>query len=118
MNRLVSPKERKRVRHVHPMVADAAVAIVMESYDALMHHDANWAFWKAQHPGANAKKLEAAYLDHNWGKAVSAAREALARCLVPSLAPALSENDRERIHEALVLDASLKMGRKTSAFVN
>jgi hypothetical protein len=115
--KLVSPKARKRVRHCHPMIADAALAIVMESYDALMHDDFCWASWKAQHPGASSKKLEDAYLAYNWGKAVEAAREALTRALNPALAPALSEEDRVKIHEALVLDASLKMGRRESAFV-
>lgn len=104
-------KRAKRLQHVHPVVADAAVGIIMESYDALMHHDAHWHAFKRQFPDATSKELEQIYLEHNWGKGVEAARVTLARMLDPANSPSLSEAERSTIHEALVLDNSLQMGR-------
>lgn len=110
MERLAS-KRRRRLQHVHPVVADAAVGIIMESYDALMHHDAHWHAFKRQFPDATSKELEQIYLEHNWGKGVEAARVTLARMLDSSNSPNLTNQERETIHEALVLDQSLQMGR-------
>jgi hypothetical protein len=109
-------KRNRRLAHVHPMVADVAVSIVMESYDSLMHHNEHWAAFKGQFPEANSKELEQIYLEHNWGKGVEAARMTLARMLDPSMSPGLDEKAREEIHEALVLDRSLMMGRRSNAW--
>lgn len=110
MERLAA-KRRRRLQHVHPVVADAAVGIIMESYDALMHHNEHWAAFKRQFPDATSKELEQIYLEHNWGKGVEAARVTLARMLDPVNSPGLDDKARETIHEALVLDQSLMMGR-------
>jgi hypothetical protein len=112
----LAAKRHRRLRHVHPMVADAAVGIIMESYDALMHHNEHWAAFKRQFPEATAKELEQIYLEHNWGKGVEAARVVLARMLDPAAAPNIDEESRERIHEALILDRSLQMGRFKDAW--
>jgi hypothetical protein len=108
------PSERRK--HVHPLVASTAAEIVMSSYDALMHHNEHWMKFKAQFPTASSKELEEIYLRHNWGKGVEAARHTLARMLDPANSPGLDENARMSIHEALILDRSLKMGRKTDAW--
>jgi len=112
----VARKRNRRLKHVHPMVADAAVGIIMESYDALMHHNEHWAAFKRQFPDATAKELEQIYLEHNWGKGVEAARVVLARMLDPAAAPGIDEESREKIHEALILDRSLQMGRREDAW--
>ena len=112
----IARKRNRRLKHVHPMVADAAVGIIMESYDALMHHNEHWVAFKRQFPEATAKELEQIYLEHNWGKGVEAARTVLARMLDPAAAPNIDEESREKIHEALVLDRSLMMGRRTDAW--
>jgi hypothetical protein len=109
-------KRNRRLKHVHPMVADVAVEIIMESYDALMHHNEHWAAFKRQFEGATSKELEQIYLEHNWGKGVEAARVTLARMLDPKISPSLGEAERSSIHEALVLDRSLMMGRRTDAW--
>lgn len=109
-------KRNRRLKHVHPMVADTAASIIMESYDALMHHDGHWAAFTKQFEGATAKELEQIYLEHNWGKGVEAARVTLARMLDPANSPGLDEEGRMKIHEALILDRSLMMGRRTDAW--
>jgi hypothetical protein len=109
-------KRNRRLKHVHPMVADTAAGIIMESYDALMHHNEHWRAFKAQFPDATAKELEQIYLEHNWGKGVEAARTVLARMLDPAAAPGIDEESREKIHEALILDRSLQMGRREDAW--
>jgi hypothetical protein len=98
------------------MVADAAIGIIMESYDALMHHNEHWIAFKRQFPDATAKELEQIYLEHNWGKGVEAARKVLATMLDPAAAPGVDEKSRETIHEALILDRSLQMGRFEDAW--
>jgi len=112
----VARKRNRRLKHVHPMVADAAVDIIMESYDSLMHHNEHWAAFQGQFPGATPKELEQIYLEHNWGKGVEAARMTLARMLNPAMSPGLDDSSREKIHEALILDRSLMMGRRTDAW--
>jgi hypothetical protein len=107
---------KRRVKHCHPLVADAAVGIIMESYEGLMHHNEHWEAFKRQFPEATAKELEQIYLEHNWGKGVEAARVVLARMLDPAAAPGIDEASRERIHEALILDRSLQMGRFKDAW--
>ena len=108
---------RKRVKHVHPLVASTALEIVMESYDALMHHNEHYRIFKegcekvlGHQP--NSKELEQLYLERNWGKGVEAARATLAQMLASGVSPGLDSEAKERIHEALVLDNSLQMGRK------
>jgi hypothetical protein len=115
VNRLAR-KRNRRLKHVHPMVAETAVEIIMESYDSLMHHDEHWSAFKRQFPDATSKELEQIYLEHNWGKGVEAARMTLARMLNPAASPGLDESSREKIHEALILDRSLMMGRRTDAW--
>lgn len=107
---------RKRLKrlHCHPTVAKVAMEIVMESYDALMHHDEHWHAFKAQFPDKTSGELEQIYLDWNWGKGVDAARHTLARMLDPAVCPALTDKDRNDIHEALILDKSLMLGRETN----
>lgn len=109
-------KRKRRLASVHPMVAQTAVDIIMESYDALMHHDEHWHKFKGQFPDATRKELEQIYLEHNWGKGVEAARMTLARMLDPANSPGLGDKEREQIHEALVLDRSLMMGRRSNAW--
>jgi hypothetical protein len=109
-------KRNRRLKHVHPLVAATAVDIVMESYDALMHHNEHWSAFKMQFPDATSKELEQIYLEFNWGKGVQAAREMLARMLDPKVSPSIDEKAREQIHEALILDRSLVMGRRTDAW--
>lgn len=116
MNRDKAYKENRRVKHVHPMIANVAVEIIMESYDALMHHNEHWDAFKKQFGEATAKDLEQIYLEHNWGKGVKAARHTLARMLDPAMSGGLDDKARDAIHEALILDKSLQMGRRTDAW--
>ena len=102
---------QRRLKHVHPMVANMAIDRIMFVYDQVMSNDALWKTWKEAHPGYTPKQLENAFLERNWGKAVEDARATLAAMLNPATSPSLDEEARIGIHEALVLDASLKMGR-------
>jgi len=104
---------KKRIKAVHPVIANAAYGIVMESYESLMHHNEHWAAFKRQFPGRNGRELEQIYLEWNWAKGVEAARQTLARMLDPAVSPSLSNEERVKIHEALVMDKSLQMGRGT-----
>jgi len=108
---------RKRVKHVHPLVASTALDIIMASYESLMSDNIDYELHKrgcAEVLGreATAKELEQLYLERNWGKGVGAARATLARMLAPGTSPGLDDAARMSIHEALVLDGSLAMGRK------
>ncbi len=109
---------KRRVKHCHPMVASTAVEIIMASYEALMSHNEHYKIFKEGCKSklgrdATTKELEQMYLEHNWGKGVPAARATLARMLDPANSPGLDEDARISIHDALVLDKSLQMGRGT-----
>ena len=110
-------KMRRRVKHVHPMVASTAVEIIMASYEELMKDNRLYAMLKAEAEeklghAPNANECQQHWLERNWGKGVDAARATLAQMLAPGMSPGLDDAARESIHEALVLDHSLKMGRK------
>ena len=102
---------RKRMAHVHPMIAEAALEIIMVEFDNLMHDDHWWKMWKIECDSTNMKVLETKWLEKHWLKGVEAARTHLARMLDPAVSPSLDETQRSCIHEALILDASLRMGR-------
>lgn len=117
MNGLGYKKIRKRVRHCHPLVASTAIDIVMASFEVLMSDNLHYAMLKNEARDklgreATSKELEQHWLERNWGKGVEAARHTLARMLDPAASPGLDNEARERIHEALILDASLRMGRR------
>ena len=103
---------KRRVKHCHPMVANTALDLILAAYEDLMGNNVLYAEWKASYPGASDKLLQTKWIERNWGRGVEAARATLAKMLNPQMCPALDEDARERIHEALVLDNSLKMGRK------
>ena len=97
----------KRFRHAHPLVAKVAREIVGAMYAPLMQDNALYDLWKKQNPGCTSKQLEERFIAKNWGKGVEGARATLATML----SRPIDNREKEIIHEALVLDASLRMGR-------
>jgi len=91
--------------------------IVMASFEVLMRDNKLFSMLKSEaeeklHREATPRELEQHWLERNWGKGVAAARATLARMLDPAASPGLDNDARERIHEALILDNSLQMGRR------
>ena len=101
-------RSARRKLHVHPMVQELALELAHNMYDVTMtKFPEAYARWKALHPGATPKALEAAFVAKYYGSMVQSARATLAGML------ALPYDDtfKQRIHEALILDGSLRLGR-------
>ena len=101
-------RSARRKLHVHPMVQELALELAHEMYDVTMtKFPEAYASWKLSHPGATPKALEAAFVAKYYGSMVQSARATLAGML------GLPYDDafKDRIHEALVLDHTLKLGR-------
>ena len=102
-------KERKSGAHCHEMVAATAKEFAGELYDTVMSNNLVRAKWIADHPEMTPKQLEDEFIRVNWGKCIEGARTTLALMLRGPLDSALKES----ISQALILDATLKRGRKS-----
>jgi hypothetical protein len=90
------------------MVRELAQELAHDLYDITMtKFPEAYSEWRRRHPGANAKQLEDAFVAKYYGSMVQSARATLAGML------SLPYDDafKQRIHEALILDGSLKLGR-------
>jgi len=103
------------VVHAHKLVVQTAVQMAHELYDVMMQDNQWWATWLAQNPGASRKAMEKRFVRRNLPLLVPQARAALARCLHPGQSSSLTEPDKSRILEALVLDNQLVRGRAVPA---
>jgi hypothetical protein len=99
--------QRFNVAHAHEEVTEVAKALAHELYDAVMRDDILYKEWKRQHPGFNSKHLEMAFVKKQYSKCIPAARATLALMLTGSY----DEAFKAKVHEALVLDKSLILGR-------
>jgi hypothetical protein len=89
------------------MVRDTAEAMAHELYDHMMHDNKWFKAWKRQNPGLGAKALEERFVARNLSTLLPQARATLAGMLASSLDPDM----KEKIYEALTLDATLIRGR-------
>jgi len=97
------------------MVVKVAVQMAHELYDLMMQDNQWWQEWQRQNPGATRKAMERRFVNNNLSRLVPQARASLARCLHPGMSPALTEADKSRIAEALILDNQLVRGRAQPA---
>ena len=103
---------RNRVGGVHKVVATVAKEAAGQLYETVMGDNVIYTEWKRQNPNMNAKQLEKRFIDKNWGKCIEFARATLSLMLNNHSLP---EKVREDIYEALVLDNTLVVGRKSPA---
>ncbi len=104
-------KEDRPSAHAHVQVADTARGIAQALYERLMGDNALRAAWKKQNPGASEKQLVSRFVTANVAKCLPMARATLALLLRSSSDDRL----KERVAEALILDASLMKGRAPGA---
>ncbi len=113
--RQVQTRERK-ISHCHKDVAKVAKGLCAASYEMCMG-GSNLVYkeWKRQNPqiAENPKRLLLAFVNRNWGKYIPAARATMARLLTSPI----DESAKERIMEALTLDATLIRGRVNPAIL-
>lgn len=101
-------KSNPQAAHCHELIAETAQAMAHEVWDELATRDDNWLrWWKSQHPGKALAFLEKAWVASHWARFIPGARAILAGML----ANPIDETQKTRIHEALVLDSTLKRGR-------
>jgi hypothetical protein len=100
-------KQRRGMGHTHHQIAETAQAMAHELYDTVMENNQVREQWIKQNPECNAKELERRFVAKNWHKVVPAARATLAAMLSGPYDDAF----KQKIHEVLVLDASLRHGK-------
>ena len=88
----------------HKMVADVAKGIAEDLYETMMGDDFARSKWKRLHPGMGEKGLIKAFVKKYLPACLTPARTALTGLLTK---PHIDEESKERIIEALILDASL-----------
>lgn len=94
--------------YCHEMVAETAREFANELYDTVMSNNEVRSKWKESRPGMAEKALRKAFVKKNWQMCLVPARATLAALL----ARPIDENLKERIHEALLLDAVLIRGAR------
>lgn len=93
----------------HRDVQTVAVAMAHEAFAALMQRDDWWAKMKELYPDLTSAQIERYWVNEHWGRFVEPARATMAQMLAgPSPEPL-----KEQIAEALMLDGTLKRGRKS-----
>ena len=97
--------------HAHFMVKETAEAMAHELYDHMMQDNAWYSAWKMQNPETTAGELETRFVARNLSALLPQARATLAGMLNPAMGADLTEDQKERILEALTLDATLIRGR-------
>lgn len=108
----------RREVHCHKLVLTTAVEMAHELYATLMSDNRWYTRWKKLNPDlvngpvADTRELEERFVARNVAKLVPQARIALAKCLA---SPALDEQQKSIIYEALMLDKSLMRGRPDNA---
>ncbi len=100
-------QKKVKVVHAHQMVANTALEMANELYEAFMHDNAVYAEWKRQHPGLSDKGLRSTFVKKFWPRCIESARATLAAML----SGPYDDDCKQKIHEGLILDATLKRGR-------
>ena len=96
-----------RKLHAHKMVVALALEMTMTSYENIMANNSVREEWKRRHPGKGEKGLQSAFAKKYLFQHVEPARAVLAGML----AQPYDDDCKAMIHEALVLDATLRRGR-------
>src|SRR6516162_4196788 len=95
----------------HAKVMEIAKAAAGELYESMMGNDAFYGAWKKQNPNCkNAKELEKAFIDKNWGRCLEFARATLTVMLTK---PDVAESMKEEIMVILEQDQALRHKRVT-----
>ncbi len=97
--------------HAHKQVYETATEMAHELYDKLMSDNALAEAWRRQNPECTPKQLENRFVAKHRAKCIPAARATLAAMLTGPYDDAF----KSRVHEALVLDMTLKRGRASQA---
>lgn len=109
-------KQGQKVAHCHIYVRKIAKELAGATYSRLMEDNLIYSTWKKAHPdlAGSPKKLEAAFIEKNWGLHVHAARTTLTLLL---RSPTLTEEEKEKIMDVLLKDSTLMRGRRDPATV-
>ena len=103
----------RKVMHAHWRVAQLATEMAHNVYDELMMRNDWYTIWKKSHPNISSpQRLENLWVKRNQHKFIAAARHTLAGML----ALPYDSDLKDQIHEALVLDATLRAGRTKTAY--
>jgi len=102
----------RKVIHAHWRVAQLATEMAHNVYDELMRRNDWYDMHKRMHPNLASKALEKVWVKKNQHKFIAAARHTLAGML----ALPYDSDLKDQIHEALVLDATLRAGRTKIAY--
>jgi len=98
-------------RVCHAKVMEVAKAAAGELYESLMSNDAMFKAWKKQNPNCkNAKQLEKAFIDKNWGSCLEFARATLTIMLTR---PDVADSMKDEIMIILEQDQALRNRRVT-----
>jgi len=87
---------------------EVAKAAAGELYESIMSNDIMFKAWKKQNPGKNAKQLEKAFIDKNWGSCLDFARATLTIMLTKDDIP---EAMKDEIMLILEQDQSIRNRR-------
>ena len=93
---------------VHREVMKVARAAAGEHYEVLMKDNLLFTTWQKKNPGKTPKQLESIFIEKTWPMYIRFARTTMTLLLSR---PDVDEKTKEQIHEALVLDKSLTIGR-------
>ena len=97
-------------RTCHKLIRKVAQDAAGQLYEQLMKDNLIFGEWKRQHPGLSPLALERRFIAKSWGECIPFARGTLAVMLGR---PDISEEMKIEIYEALQLDNSLVVGRRT-----
>ena len=98
-------------RVCHAKVMEVAKAAAGQLYESLMGNNEVFGAWKKQNPGKNAKQLEKAFIDKNWGQCLDFARATLTAMLTR---PDVEEAMKDEIMVILEQDWTLRHQRATN----
>ncbi len=107
-------QQKQKISHCHYLIAEVAQAAAYEMHEVAMRDNMIRAQWKRRHPGASEKALVKAFVRLNWSRCIPFARATLAGMLRNNR---LDQEQKERIVEALALDATVMHQRRNPSIV-
>lgn len=93
--------------HAHKLIYVTACEMAHELYDTMMSDNLWYETWKKSNPGLGPRQLEARFVAKNVSVLLPQARHTLAGMLGN---PAVPEDQKVQISEALILDHQLRGG--------
>lgn len=93
--------------HCHELVAETAKGMAHELWEGLMSQNKAFSEYKAIYPDATTKELEEIFVNNLWPKLTESARSTLASMLNQHI----SDDLKDQISSALILDNPLRLGR-------